>query len=200
MKNPELIVDIIRHGEPVGGSRYRGDGIDDPLSERGWEQMRRAIGLQRPWQAVYSSPLRRCSEFAHWLSREHDLPVTIVDDFREVGFGQWEGKTKAELIEADAEAFERFYQDPVKYRPPGAEPLDDFLSRVRTGWRSVVENEQREQLLIVAHAGVMRAILAGVLNLDAAAMYRVVVDNAGIMRIAFRKDVPNVAWLNGKMD
>ena len=88
----------------------------------------------------------------------------------------------------------------MKYRPPGAEPLDDFLSRVQTGWRSVVENEQRQHVLIVAHAGVMRVILAGVLNLDAAAMYRVVVDNAGIMRIAFRKGVPNVAWLNGKMD
>ena len=200
MKNPELIVDFIRHGEPVGGPRYRGHGIDDPLSEKGWEQMRQAVGCQRPWQAIYSSPLCRCSEFARWLSREHALPIRIVEDFREVGFGRWEGKTKAELIEADIGAFERFYQNPVKYRPPDAEPLDDFLARVRSGWNRVVEDESRQQVLIVAHAGVMRAILASVLNLDAAAMYRVRVDNAGIMRIVFRKGVPQLAWLNGKME
>ena len=32
-------IDLIRHGEPVGGRRYRGQ-IDDPLSEKGWKQMR----------------------------------------------------------------------------------------------------------------------------------------------------------------
>jgi len=28
-------IDLLRHGEPVGGKRYRGQ-IDDPLSEKGW--------------------------------------------------------------------------------------------------------------------------------------------------------------------
>ena len=34
----DTVIDLIRHGEPVGGRRYRGH-IDDPLSERGWQQM-----------------------------------------------------------------------------------------------------------------------------------------------------------------
>ncbi len=37
-------IDIIRHGEPIGGPRFRGHGVDDPLSEKGWEQMWNAVG------------------------------------------------------------------------------------------------------------------------------------------------------------
>ena len=36
-------IDLIRHGEPVGGRKYRGQ-TDDPLSEKGWEQMWKAVG------------------------------------------------------------------------------------------------------------------------------------------------------------
>lgn len=33
------LIDLIRHGEPAGGRRYRGHGLDDPLTEKGWSQM-----------------------------------------------------------------------------------------------------------------------------------------------------------------
>ena len=36
---PVTTIDLIRHGEPVGGRRYRGGRMDDPLSEKGWAQM-----------------------------------------------------------------------------------------------------------------------------------------------------------------
>jgi broad specificity phosphatase PhoE len=199
MKNPRLFVDVIRHGEPVGGARYRGHGIDDPLSEKGWGQMREAVAGTVVWDAVYSSPLRRCREFAEAVADERRLPLTIVDDFREVGFGGWEGCTKAELIELDASAFERFYQDPVNQRPPGAEPLGNFLHRVQSAWQRLVAEETQGHVLVVGHAGVIRAILAGILDLDPAAMYRVVVKNGGVMRIGYRSGTPNLEWLNGHL-
>lgn len=196
MNNPDLIVDIIRHGEPVGGAKYRGHAIDDPLSEKGWRQMRDAIAVGATWGRVITSPMRRCREFAEEVSRSRDIPLQVVDDFREVGFGRWEGKTKAELIAEDALAFERFYQDPVGQRPPGAEPLADFIARVQSAWRGVIAEESQHHVLVIAHAGVMRAILADVLMLDPAAMYRVVVKNAGIMRVVYRSGRPNLDFLN----
>ncbi len=36
--NDFTIVDLLRHGEPDGGQKFRG-AVDDPLSPRGWEQM-----------------------------------------------------------------------------------------------------------------------------------------------------------------
>ena len=40
----DTIIDLIRHGQPQGGSVYRGHGVDDPLSELGWQQMWKAVG------------------------------------------------------------------------------------------------------------------------------------------------------------
>jgi alpha-ribazole phosphatase len=57
----DITLDFMRHGEPVGGRKYRGQ-LDDPLSEKGWEQMRAAVGEAWPWTRIVSSPLLRCSE------------------------------------------------------------------------------------------------------------------------------------------
>ena len=65
--NTLTTIDLIRHGEPVGGSKYRGQ-TDDPLSEKGWEQMRAAVGDHRPWEAILTSPLARCRAFAEKLA------------------------------------------------------------------------------------------------------------------------------------
>ena len=59
------VIDLIRHGEPEGGRRYRG-ATDDPLTAAGWRQMEAAVaGLS--WQRIYSSPLVRCADFARHL-------------------------------------------------------------------------------------------------------------------------------------
>ncbi|HHO59588.1 MAG TPA: histidine phosphatase family protein, partial [Thiotrichales bacterium] len=57
-------IDVIRHGEPEGGRRYRGHSVDDPLTEKGWLQMRSAVPENPPWQHIISSPLVRCLDFS----------------------------------------------------------------------------------------------------------------------------------------
>ena len=89
-------LDLIRHGEPVGGRKYRGQ-IDDPLSEKGWAQMQAAVGNYVAWSRVISSPLLRCRAYAEALAAQHNLPLTFEARFKEVGFGVWEGKTAAEI-------------------------------------------------------------------------------------------------------
>ncbi|HRK78542.1 MAG TPA: histidine phosphatase family protein, partial [Thiobacillus sp.] len=93
-------LDLLRHGEPVGGRRYRGQ-IDDPLSEKGWAQMHAAVGDAVPWTRVVASPLLRCRAFAETLAGRHGLPLAVDARLKEVGFGEWEGKSAAE-IEQDA--------------------------------------------------------------------------------------------------
>lgn len=196
----ETWVDVIRHGSPEGGSRYRGHGVDDPLSAEGWQQMWAAVGSSRPWQSIYSSPMRRCREFAQQLGAEGGVPLHIVDELKEVGFGSWEGKTKQELQRSDPKGFAAFYQDPIKHPPAGAERLPAFCDRVQVAYQKIVDSTNHERILIVAHAGVMRAILAGVLNLDAEAMYRVTIQNAGILRLLHeRGGQVKLELLNGKL-
>ena len=178
----ETAIELLRHGEPVGGSKFRGQ-VDDPLSERGWQQMHDAVAGCSHWERLVTSPLVRCHAFATRLSEDLDLPLSVEDRFAEVGFGEWEGKSRSELEQLVPGQVTRFYRDPIVHRPPGAEPLDEFVARVSAGFDQLLEQYQGESVLIIAHAGVIRAILAGVLGMSPVAMYRIHVANAGITRL-----------------
>jgi len=185
--SPETTIDLLRHGEPVGGSRYRGQ-IDDELSEEGWQQMWTAVEGRQDWQQIVTSPLCRCSDFAVALGQQHDVPVLVEQRFMEVGFGKWEGKSRAELEEQLPGQVARFYEDPTQHRPAGAEPLDDFMLRVQQGLDEVIECFPGQTVLLVAHAGVIRAILSSVLAIPPANMYRIHVENAGISRFSTNRE------------
>nr|WP_245832014.1 histidine phosphatase family protein [Solemya velesiana gill symbiont] len=69
----KTLIDLLRHGQPLGGRMYRGKQ-DDPLTEEGWDQMWHAASGETPWQQVISSPLRRCREFAEALTEKLESP------------------------------------------------------------------------------------------------------------------------------
>ena len=183
MSETVTIIDMIRHGEPVGGAgRYRGQ-IDDPLSDKGWRQMREAVADHCPWQAIVSSPLSRCAAFATELSQRHNLPLALDARFMEIGFGEWEGLTKEQIVEQDPDALHRFYNDPITYRPPGAETLVDFQQRIVAAWDQLLADYAGRQLLLVGHAGVVRMVMRHLLDAPLERMFRIHVPNAGITRI-----------------
>jgi len=172
-------IDLLRHGEPVGGRRYRGQ-IDDPLSEKGWAQMRAATRERAPWTAIVSSPLTRCSAFAEELAGQAGLPLSMDDRLKEVAFGVWEGKTAEEIRADDPDTLFRFKRDPVGCRPEGAEPLPAFYERVEAGYESVLKAHSGGHVLLVVHAGVIRMVLAAVLGLAPENAYRIQIGSAAI--------------------
>lgn len=178
----ETQIDLLRHGEPVGGARYRGQ-LDDALSEKGWQQMWRTVEGMSEWQQIVTSPLLRCSSFAIALGERLQLPVYEEPRFMEVGFGEWEGHTRIELEEINPGQVTRFLQDPVNNRPPGAEPLGKFTGRVQAGFDDLLGRFSGQSVLVVAHAGVIRAIMAYILEVPPSRMYRIHVANAGLSRI-----------------
>lgn len=177
------IIDLIRHGEPEGGRAYRGHNIDDPLSEKGWQQMWSAVGTKAPWSQIISSPLIRCRHFAEMLAEKFSLPVSIDDRFKEVGFGRWEGRTPDMIKAENLTQYNAFYADPVNARPPGAENLITFTNRVSSAYIQAVNDHANQHILIVAHAGVIRAAIAHALQAPPLSMYHIKVHNAGITRI-----------------
>lgn len=195
-------VDLIRHGEPVGGRKYRGH-TDDPLSDTGWAQMRAAVGDARPWQAIISSTLSRCMEFAQELAARHALPLEPDPRLIELGFGSWEGHTPEELRREDPERLLRFWDDPLSHGPPGAEPLARFEQRVLQAWRELIARHGGRHVLIVAHAGVIRAIVAHVLGIPLKHIFRVQVPSAGLTRIEIEQDggyvLPRLVFHAGRL-
>jgi len=197
MKN--TIIDLIRHGEPIGGRAYRGHNIDDPLSEKGWQQMRAAVAEHCPWSHIISSPLLRCKEFANELAKKNTIALTEDDRLKEVGFGEWEGMTPEQLKLERPEEYQAFYADPVNQRPPGAEDLDQFITRVVAAYELIIQKFAGQHVLVVCHAGVMRAVIAHVLHTEPLGLYRIKVNNAGIARILINERGAMLEYLNHKL-
>jgi alpha-ribazole phosphatase len=190
-------IDLMRHGEPVGGRRYRGQ-IDDPLSDKGWAQMRRTIAGHSPWKTIISSPLRRCSEFARELSEQLEIALEFDTRLKEVGFGTWEGLTGEQVQELDDQALQKFYSDPITHRPAGAEPLDAFSERVNQAYLDIVHRHAGQHILILTHAGVIRSILQETLLAPLASMYRISINTASLTRIQISSERPPTVQFVGK--
>ena len=192
-------LDFLRHGEPVGGKKYRGQ-TDDPLSEKGWAQMRAATAGEKPWSAIISSPLSRCSAFAEWLSEDIALPLHYDARLAEVGFGEWEGRTAEQLKRRDPDAILNFKLDPVANRPQGAEALADFHGRVIAVYEEIHQRHAGQHVLVVAHAGVIRMAICHALGLPCTQAYHINVGSAGIARIRVdveaRARFDSLIWLS----
>ena len=195
------VVDLLRHGEPEGGQKFRG-AVDDPLSERGWGQMRAAVGDYRGWEAVISSPLVRCAAFARELAGHLDRPLEIAAGFSEVSFGVWESRAVADVNAAEPLALARFWRDPVAYPIPGGEPVADFDRRVGQAWELLLKRHRGRHVLLVAHGGVIRMILRRLLDMPLQRIWRLEVPYAAVSRIRRHRDPeaePHLVFHNGRL-
>lgn len=179
-------IDLLRHGEPVGGRKYRGQ-TDDPLSDKGWGQMRRTVGDFGDWHHIVSSPLARCAAFAKELSEKHNIPLDFDERFKEVGFGAWEGRLPHELEAENPGILLQFKVNPVGKRPEGAEALHDFFNRVSVALDDVHRRHEGGHVLVVCHAGVIRMAMAAALGMLPQNGYRIQVDSASLTRVALQR-------------
>lgn len=201
MSGDFTIVDLLRHGEPEGGQMFRGS-VDDPLSPRGWEQMRAAVGDYREWDVVVSSPLVRCAAFAGELATRLDRPLEIVDDFGEIGFGVWEGRSVAEVHDTDPRALARFWREPVEHPIPGGEPVEAFDRRVGRAWDELMWRHHGRHILLIAHGGTIRMVLRRLLDMPVRRIWRIEVPFAALSRIRQHHDPeadPHLVFHNGRL-
>lgn len=192
-------VDLLRHGEPQGGRRFRGQS-DDPLSDLGWRQMWEALGDAAPWQHIVTSPLQRCSAFARELAQQRGLSCSIEPGFKEIRFGVWEGFTSEEIQQRDAEHYRRYREDPEAFMPAGAESMAEFVARVAQAWQSLLDAQRGRHVLLVCHAGVIRAVLGRLLGMTPRNLFRIQIDYASLSRIrVVDGQPPSLVFHGGKL-
>lgn len=148
-----LSIELLRHGETSRGQCYLGR-TDAPLTERGRQQMREGLARRAPedYAAIISSPLARCLDFARdWAGPE---ALVVEPRLAEYDFGDWDGLTGETLYARAPLALERFWQDPWRHPPPGAEHMEAFFARQE----AVLEELQRRhsgRVLLICHGGVI---------------------------------------------
>ena len=187
------LIDILRHGEPLGGARYRGR-TDDALSKTGWQQMTDTVNLKTanksaPWTHIISSPLSRCADFARLLSETHQLELLTEPRFAEIDFGDWEGLTSQQIMDHDSEQLLQYWDNPIDNTPPNGESLNDFRSRVIAAWSdllSVHTSTENKHLLLITHGGTLRIIMSHVLTMPLTALFKLDVPYACLSRFQYQ--------------
>jgi len=148
-------IDLLRHGD-TGQRSYRGQ-LDDALSALGWTQLRAAI-FGRVWDAIVTSPLRRCSEFASELATARRVPLRVDPRLAEYHFGDWQGVPIESLAKDQGDALARFWADPVAHPPPSAESFAAFRQRLCAALDDVANEAATQRVLVVTHGGAIRLL------------------------------------------
>ncbi len=154
-----VTLELLRHGETTQGGGLRGS-LDDDLTDTGWRQMREACAAQGTWDAIISSPLKRCAAFAAELAASRGLPLELADGLRELHFGDWEGCHPRDLMVDQADLLGQFWADPYARPAPGGEHLLAFEERILASCADLAQRYAGQRLLVVTHGGVMRLLLA----------------------------------------
>jgi broad specificity phosphatase PhoE len=173
---------LVRHGEVALNRELRYVGAqDEALTEIGREQARQLSEALRPFRldAVYSSPLQRARVTAEQIAAPHGLPVITDDGLRESAFGAWEGMSRAEVAIRYPDLLLAWEQDP-HLSPPDGESLVDLQQRVEACAERLVAIHPHSTLVLVSHAGPIKALLCATLGASPAAIRRMFIDPATI--------------------
>ena len=179
---------LARHGQSVSNAIRRFQGAQDvalsPLGMRQAEALGQAVS-RRAIAHVYVSPFERARDTAAIALAGLGLPLTVVDDLRELSLGEWEGCTVEEIRTRPGDPYARWVRNPVQCPPPGGEPLADVQARVlRAVERITAAHPNGDDVLIVSHGGVISALLAHCFGLPLSSIWRIAVANCSLSEIA----------------
>ena len=155
----------IRHGETAWNVDTRLQGhLDIDLNARGrWQAERAAEALaDEDIAAIYTSDLMRARSTAQAIAdratRLSERQLHLVLGLRERGFGIFEGQTYAEVASGWPEESRRWRQREPDFAPQGGESLVQVRDRVAATVNTIAARYIGEQIVLVAHGGVMDAL------------------------------------------
>lgn len=167
---------VIRHPEPVPSAAGRCYGsLDVGLSDAGLAHAARlatALGAAQ-LAGVYSSPRIRARAAAELIAEPHGLAVQVLDELRELDFGDLEGRTYDDIRRELPELYERWMRTPTSVRFPGGEGYPDLRARAVAAVAQVRATHAGQAAAAVTHGGVARAVLADVLGMPDEAIFAI---------------------------
>jgi len=166
---------LARHGETDWNRDGRFQGwADPPLNELGREQAQSLADRLRetPFDAVYTSDLRRARETAEIVAAPHGVPVASDTALREIDVGSWSGLTRAQIEE-------RF---PGAHHHDG-ETREHHAARVVAAVERIARAHPRRRILVVSHGGSLRALRHHCVGDPVQ-----VLENCGVYELHFRDD------------
>ena len=149
---------LIRHGLPdfPGGKRMCIGTTDIPMGPQGLAQAAQMAEALPPVTAVFSSPLTRAVQTARAIG----MPITILDDLREMHAGEWDGLTFDQIQQKYPQLYAARGADQT-LPLPGAENHRDGLARFAGAMAAAAEAAPGD-FAVVAHGGVIGHFLKSI--------------------------------------
>jgi probable phosphoglycerate mutase len=186
---PESILYLMRHGRagPPGILLGRSDPPLSPAGEAEVLAWRPFFSLHPP-EAVWTSPLLRARRTAQLLLGADSPPPVVLEEFREISLGTWEGLKARQARERDPGIWEARGTDPCQ-APPGGESFRELSLRALPAFAALGRQIRTlRAALLVAHQAVNRILLAEVLGLGPGAALSIPQDYARLSILAFGPD------------
>ncbi|SHJ05229.1 alpha-ribazole phosphatase [Geosporobacter subterraneus DSM 17957] len=180
----ELI--LVRHGETQLNYQKKYCGWSDScLTEEGLLQAKRAADKLREEtiQHIYCSDLKRTVQTAERINAYHHVGLTQSKELRELNFGKWEELTYRDIKEQYPKEAADWEADWLNYAVPEGESLVIMYRRIIEAIEKIVKEHQNKRILIVSHAGCIRATLAHYIGSGIEDYWKYKVDHCGITRI-----------------
>lgn len=192
----------IRHGETAWNVDTRLQGhLDIGLNTRGqWQAERAAEALvDEDIAAIYTSDLSRARATAQAIAdkatRLSERQLHLVVGLRERGFGIFEGQTYAQVASGWPEESRRWRQREPDFVPEGGESLVQVRDRVAATVNTIAAQHIGEQIVLVAHGGVMDALYRLATRQEIEAPRTWDLGNASINRLLWTPDgLSLVGW------
>jgi probable phosphoglycerate mutase len=181
----------IRHGETTWNVDTRIQGqLDIGLNDTGrWQAARLAQALAgEPITAIYASDLGRAFETAEHVGRATGVPVIPEPGLRERHFGEFQGRTFADIESAlPRQAMLWRTRDP-DFAPSGGESLKQLRERVVSTAHTLAARHPGELIVMVGHGGVLDVLYRAATRLELQAPRTWALGNAAINRLLWTPD------------
>ena len=189
----------IRHGETTWNVDGRLQGhLDIPLNDIGlWQAKQAAQALvDEDIAAIYSSDLQRAYVTAQAVANVTGKPLKADAGLRERCFGEFQGKTFQDIEAAYPEAAQKWRKrDPSFVLGGTGESLLTLRDRIASTVDKIASLHEGEQIVIVAHGGVLDVLYRLATRQDLQAPRTWELGNAAINRLLWTPDgLTLVGW------
>lgn len=189
-------IHFIRHGMTAENTAGAYIGTTDvPLSIAGIEKLKTYDQtFDYPGTPLlYTGPLLRCVQTCNILYPA--LQPKVISGLTECSFGDWEGKTAAQL--AGDPLFSRWLANSKEVTPPNGESGPDFTKRICKAFEKLVNDLMKsgETTAVVVTHGVVIMTLLSIYGLPQAESYRWQMDNG----FGFSLRITPVLWMRDKV-
>jgi 2,3-bisphosphoglycerate-dependent phosphoglycerate mutase len=148
----------VRHGENRANltKEFSYMRVDYPLTPKGILQSEQTADYfaTQEIHAVFSSPLKRARETASIVAARLGLPVTVIEELREINVGDLENGPPCEASwKAHDRILEAWMRGQWELAFPGGENGHELIERIQTGLGRVLAGRSDRNLMVVSHSG-----------------------------------------------